>query len=93
MLLTLIASALFAWACFRRQTRFAVSRGQRTLWTLFVLAMGPAGWIGYRFGRTWPTLEKCPHCDRTIPRDGALCPCCHHEMPRPAPIGLELVTA
>jgi hypothetical protein len=90
---TLAISLLSAIACYWRQTRYAASRRERIVWPLFVLAMGPLGWIGYRFGRTWPMLDKCPHCDRTIPRDGALCPCCHHEMPRPAPIGLELVTA
>jgi hypothetical protein len=92
VLQTTLLSALLAIACLRRQTRYALSRRERVVWPLFVFAFGPPGWIGYRLGRRWPVLERCPFCRVATPRDSAQCAHCHADMPRPPALGIELVT-
>jgi hypothetical protein len=88
--LTVALSLVLTIACYRRERRYGPRIRERVLWPLFVLVFGLPGWIGYRFGRRWPVLEHCPSCGRVIPRADALCPCCQIEMPRPAPLGLEI---
>lgn len=76
--------------CYRRQLRYGVSRGERIVWPLFVLLLGLPGWIGYRFGRRWPVLEKCPTCGDAVPRDRGECVRCAVEFPMPALKGTEV---
>jgi hypothetical protein len=80
----------FAVLCYRRQLRYGVSRGERIVWPLFVLLLGLPGWIGYRFGRSWPVLEKCPSCGDAVPRDRGECVRCTAEFPLPALKGTEV---
>lgn len=80
----------FAVLCYRRQLRYGVSRGERIVWPLFVLLLGLPGWIGYRFGRRWPVLEKCPTCGDAAPRDRGECVRCTAEFPLPALKGTEV---
>ncbi len=84
-----IALAL-AHLCYRRQVRYGVSRTERIVWPLFVLLFGLPGWIGYRFGRSWPVLEACPDCGVTVPRDRECCLRCTNDFPRPALKGTEV---
>lgn len=70
--------------CYRRQVRFGASRAERMVWPLFVLLLGLPGWIGYRFGRSWPVLESCPECGVSVPRDRESCLRCTNDFPRPA---------
>ncbi|HEY7314306.1 MAG TPA: hypothetical protein VH643_33450 [Gemmataceae bacterium] len=76
--------------CYRRQLRYGASRGERIVWPLFVLLLGLPGWIGYRFGRRWPVLEKCPTCGDAVPRDRGDCVRCTTEIPLPALKGTEV---
>lgn len=76
--------------CYRRQMRYGVSRTERIVWPLFVLLLGLPGWIGYRFGRTWPVLESCPECGAAVPRDRESCLRCTNDFPCPALKGTEV---
>jgi hypothetical protein len=80
----------FAFLCFRRQVRYGADGLERVIWPLFVLLFGWPGWIGYRYGRTWPYLERCPTCSATVPVDRVACVRCSHEFPRPALKGTEV---
>ncbi len=84
-----IAFAL-ALLCYRRQVRYGVGRTERIVWPLFVLLFGLPGWIGYRFGRSWPVLEACPDCGVAVPRDRESCLSCANDFPRPALKGTEV---
>jgi hypothetical protein len=84
-----IAFAL-AVICYRRQVRYGASRTERIVWPLFVLLFGLPGWIGYRFGRSWPVLEACPDCGVAVPRDRECCLRCTNDFPRPALKGTEV---
>jgi hypothetical protein len=76
--------------CSRRQARYGVSRTERIVWPLFVLLLGLPGWIGYRFGRSWPVLESCPECGAAVPRDREGCLRCANDFPHPALKGTEV---
>ncbi|HZV06270.1 MAG TPA: hypothetical protein VE999_14420 [Gemmataceae bacterium] len=80
----------FAVLCYRRQVRYGASRAERIIWPLFVLVLGLPGWIGYRFGRSWPVLETCPECFVNVPRDREHCVRCTNDFPRPALKGTEV---
>lgn len=80
----------FAMLCYRRQVRYGASCAERFVWPLFVLLFGLPGWIGYRFGRSWPVLEACPSCGAAVPRDREGCLRCTNEFPRPALKGTEV---
>lgn len=85
-----VLAAILAVLCYRRQARYGFSLTERIVWPLFVLLLGLPGWIGYRFGRSWPVLEVCPECGATVPRDRESCRCCTHDFPRPALKGTEV---
>jgi hypothetical protein len=90
-LLSCHAIALFfAYLCYRRQVRFAATKKERIVWTLFVFVMGFPGWIGYRFGRKWPVLERCASCGRSVPLDREKCAACASAFPLPALTGTEV---
>ncbi|MHB1423829.1 MAG: hypothetical protein ACYC3I_11665 [Gemmataceae bacterium] len=76
--------------CYRRQVRYGTSRAKRIVWPLFVMVLGLPGWIGYRFGRSWPVLESCPDCGVAVPRDRPSCLRCTNDFPRPALMGTEV---
>lgn len=80
----------FAVLCYRRQIRYGTSRTERIVWPLFVLLFGLPGWIGYRFGRSWPVLETCADCGAAVPRDRENCLRCTNDFPRPALKGTEV---
>jgi hypothetical protein len=86
----LIVSAALAVLCYRRLMRYGASTSERAVWTLFVLLLGVPGWIGFRFGRTWPVLGACPSCGRMVPRDRETCVRCADAFPRPALKGTEV---
>jgi hypothetical protein len=88
--LALLAAAGLAVLCYRRQVRYGAGGAERVVWPLFVLAFGLPGWVGYRFGRSWPVLETCPACNVAVPRDRAGCARCEAEFPRPALRGTEV---
>jgi len=90
LLLAQLLAAGLAVLCYRRQVRYGASRGERLVWSLFVLAFGLPGWLAYRFGRSWPVLESCPACDAAVPRDRGCCGHCEAEFPRPALKGTEV---
>jgi hypothetical protein len=81
---------LFALLCYRRQLRYGTSRIERIIWPLFVLVLGVPGWIGYRFGRSWPVLAECEDCGIAVPRDRVECVRCASAFPNPALEGTEV---
>jgi hypothetical protein len=76
--------------CYHRQLRYGERGWERWLWILFVLVLGLPGWIGYRFGRSWPVLEACPGCSTSARRDREVCVHCEADFPRPALRGTEV---
>lgn len=80
----------FAVLCYRRQVHYGVRRAERLVWPFFVLLLGLPGWIGYRFGRSWPMLESCPECGAVVPRDRANCVRCDNDFSQPALKGTEV---
>jgi hypothetical protein len=89
-LLALAISVVLASLCYFRLARYKASRLERIVWPLFVLVLGLPGWIGYRFGRTWPVLEACPACTIRSPRDRYDCVACGEEFRAPAELGTEV---
>lgn len=60
MVIAQVIACFFALLCWLRQRRYGESRLECVIWPTFVLFFGLPGWIGYRFGRTWPALEPEP---------------------------------
>jgi hypothetical protein len=85
-----LVAAAFAVLCYRRQVRYGAAGRERIVWPLFVLLLGLPGWVGYRFGRSWPVLEACPACAAEAPRDRRECVRCEADYPRPARKGTEV---
>jgi hypothetical protein len=85
----LVALAL-AGLCYRRQVRYGAGGAERLAWPIFVVILGLPGWIGYRFGRAWPVLERCPSCSAVVPRNCPECVRCAAEFPGPALKGTEV---
>ncbi len=90
LLLVHLLSAWLAWLCYQRQVRFATGKMERIIWPVFVFVCGLPGWIGYRYGRWWPRLERCPSCAGEVPRDRVECARCQADFPLPAPRGTEV---
>jgi hypothetical protein len=74
-----VLSAWLAFLCYRRQVRYGITGARRIIWPIFVLFLGLPGWIGYRFGMSWPVLEKCPACGCPTPQDREACVRCDSE--------------
>jgi|SRR6185295_12638346 len=74
----------------RRQTRFAMPRGQRLAWAVFVFFFGLPGLVGYLTHRKWPIRQPCPSCARVVPRDREFCAACRQEFPLPEMQGIEI---
>lgn len=85
-----VVGLAFALLCYRRQKIYAASGVGLVLWPLFVFLCGLPGWIGYRYGRRWPSLERCPTCGAVVPQDRASCRACDVEFPMPEPKGTEV---
>src|SRR5205814_417449 len=88
LLLVQLLAAGLAVLCYRRQVRYHANWSERVAWLLFVLVLGLPGWIGYRFGRSWPVLDSCPACGVRVPLDRHDCACCESEFPLPAAKGI-----
>ncbi len=90
ILVAQLLSVIFAFLCYRRQVRYGARGSERIIWPLFVLALGLPGWIGYRFGRTWPVLAACETCGATAPRTAETCNRCTTEFASSPRLGTEL---
>ncbi len=90
LLIAVLVGGGLAALCYRRQVRYGAGAAERVVWPLFVLALGLPGWVGYRFGRSWPVLEACPGCGARAPRDRGDCARCAAEFPPPALKGTEV---
>jgi hypothetical protein len=77
-------------AAHRRELRYGSIGTDRWLWPAFTFLLGLPGWVGYRYSRTWPALEPCPACGKTIPRDRFRCHSCQSELPTPPLVGTEV---
>jgi hypothetical protein len=89
VIIQLLAAGL-TWAVYRRQVRYPTARLETVGWMVFVFVLGLPGWIGYRFGRSWPALEMCPECSDSVPQDRSICAACGAEFPMPALKGTEV---
>lgn len=85
-----VIGLICCFACYRRLVRYQASRAERLVWPIFVLAFGLPGWIGFRFGRSWPVLESCPACAKQTPGSRADCVNCGAEFQAPAALGTEV---
>jgi hypothetical protein len=90
LLIAQLVSAGLALLCYRRQVRYGARGAERVAWPLFVLVLGLPGWVGYRFGRSWPALAACPACGTAAPQDRDGCARCTAEFPPPALRGTEV---
>jgi hypothetical protein len=90
LVFAVVVAAALAVLCYRREVLYGGSRAERVAWVLFVLALGLPGWLAYRFGRSWPRLERCPTCGTVVPADREQCSRCTAEFPRPALKGTEV---
>lgn len=86
----LAAGVVLAVPCWRRQGRYGAVGAARWGWPVFVLLLGLPGWVGYRYGRRWPVLARCPMCGQEAPRDREECVRCRAEFPGPALRGTEV---
>ncbi len=86
-----ILGAVLAWLCYRRQILYAASQREKIIWPIFVFLGGLPAWIGYRYCRTWPILERCPDCSALVPQNDTVCPACRGEFPLPALKGTEVI--
>ncbi len=77
-------------ACYRRQVLYGAAGAGRLLWPAFVFLGGLFGWVGYRYGRSWPPLARCPECGRVVPQDRIDCAVCHAGFPVPELKGTEI---
>ncbi len=87
LLALVVVSGILTWLCVRRQARYAESGW---VWPVFVFLWGLPGWVGYRFGRHWPALERCADCGRPAPVNHAACQRCDTPLPTPAPRDVEI---
>lgn len=85
-----VLAAVLAMSCCRRQVRYGASQSERIAWPLFVLLLGLPAWIGYRFCRSWPSLERCRSCGKIVPRDRVECAACQTDFPLPLLQGTEV---
>jgi hypothetical protein len=90
LVITHLIAALLAWLCYRRQARYCSKGSGMVLWPLFVFVCGLPGWVGYRYGRWWPALMRCPACGRIVPEVSEACEVCRTEFPMPGPKGIEV---
>ena len=87
--LLVVVSTVFAYACLRRQRNYHF--GAAWGWALFVFLLGIPGYLAYRYHRTWPTVDRCPHCDTQTTIRGGQCARCHEPFPLPEPTGVEIL--
>ena len=80
--------ALMAWLCYRRQRSYGLPWTKT--WTTFVFLGGLPGLAAYYVHRPWPAMKSCPNCGRPISCDRDACFSCGHELPAPAPKGIEV---
>jgi hypothetical protein len=90
LIIAQLLAAGLAVLCYRRQVRYRVSGSERFIWPLFVLALGLPGWVGYRFGLSWPVLDSCLACGVDVPRNREDCANCEAEFPGPELKGTEV---
>lgn len=76
---------------FRNARSEAVAQREGLIWFVFVLLIGPAAYLGYRFHRRWPRRLPCPAGGHTLPADHFKCPNCHATWPLPARKGIEVL--
>jgi hypothetical protein len=90
LLIAHLLSLVLAGLCYWRQSRYGANRAERVVWPVFVFLLGLPGWIGFRYGQTWPSVERCPSCEVVVPSDRDRCAACHAEFPLPALTGTEV---
>lgn len=90
LLIAQLVGAVLAWRCYRRQVLYAAGGKERWLWPTFVFLFGLPGWIGYRYSRSWPMLERCAECGAVVPQDRTHCAACQADFPLPALKGTEV---
>jgi hypothetical protein len=91
LVITGVLSFVLVPFCYRRQRRFA--QPWTKMWVVFVFIFGLPGLAGYLAHRRWPSLDACPACDRTVPRDRQTCSDCESPFPEPERRGTEVFCA
>lgn len=80
-----------AFLAYRHARSEAMSPRETIIWSVFVLLLGPAACLGYRFHRRWPRRLPCPAGGHSLPADHFDCPTCHAVWPLPAMKGIEVL--
>lgn len=83
-------SFVFVLFCIHRCASYGASVGETMVWAVFVFAFGLPGWIGFRYGRNWPVLEKCRTCGKQTPGDRDQCAGCEEDLWAPVETGTEV---
>jgi hypothetical protein len=84
----LAVSAVFAVLAYRRQKQ--LGEPAAASWAVFVLLLGPAGYLGYRLHRVWPARSPCRACGKSAPVTLRVCPTCTSEAAVPQLRGIEI---
>jgi hypothetical protein len=86
-LLLVVSLALAIWT-YRRHRRYE-SPGALA-WAVFVLLLGPLGFVAYLVHRSWPVRTACEHCGRPSPRNRGACLACEQPFAAPELRGVEV---
>jgi hypothetical protein len=84
----LAVSAVLAALAFRRQKQ--MGEPAAAAWAVFVLLVGPAGYIGHLLHRVWPARVACRSCGKSAPVTLGSCPSCNAEATAPTSRGIEI---
>ena len=86
-----LAGALLALLfCNRRLREYPFSRGERVVWRLLVLVVGPGALLALYALYDWPVKEPCPACGKKRVVNRENCEFCGAPFPAPTPVGKEI---
>ena len=71
-------------------SRYHFSGAAKAGWSVFILALGIPGLIGFLVTEEWPVREVCPQCRRLRAVDREHCEYCDAEFPAPEKNGTEI---
>jgi hypothetical protein len=86
----LLAALLSLFGVLWLSRRHSLTRTEQVGWSLWTLAMGPAGLLTFLGVRDWPVLEACPGCATARRVDSERCPRCDAPWPEPGRDGTEV---
>jgi|GEM_PF-4599569 len=73
-----------------RQLQLGEPWTETLAWTLFLLGLGSAGFLGYLFHQPWAAAIPCESCGKRRPAGQALCPHCCRAVQKPKRLDTEI---